>query len=431
MLCLERTAQTKSRRSSETFRDNTARTSLDVGRRGQGAKTCSGRRGVAVLHSRTDARGGSRLRQGGHGSRHVETLFFMELDGNGKVTPHVQRVEEHVKRRLRELSNPRGDFVCQLLEDVRRLKYDPAEAGEEENEEEVLAKSLTVMGYLVDKVSPCHTATASKTGTGESQRRRSGSWHPSTYSHGFLTVKVTAQEGGRKYLVEPRFRDHFVIQGPTARYSEVLNILPEEYVGPVDRFMDLVKVLCREMADAFASTGRPLPPWRTCEKVASKWEELSSCEDSCSAAASPMEGSSESPDCGSLDFKRLSLEEVESDHRDRRGRETSVLSEALRYRVAHPQSRGAGRAEKVLGSSICWPRRGFANHRTDVIDGSEDITGAYCRFGEAQPVQGIENIDPQVSRGARVSVMAQYEKGWFGLLTKMPPGVRNLGAVVH
>ena len=100
----------------------------------------------------------------------------------------------------------------QLLEDVRRLKYDPLEAGEEENEEEVLAKSLTVMGYLVDKVSPCHTATASKTGTGESQRRRSGSWHPSAYSHGFLTVKVTAQEGGRKYLVEPRFRDHFVIQ---------------------------------------------------------------------------------------------------------------------------------------------------------------------------------------------------------------------------
>jgi len=352
------------------------------------------------------------------------------MEGNAKPRKPLVRVEEHVKQRLRELSNPRGDFVCRLLEDVRRLKVDPVDAGEEENEEEVLAKSLSGMGYLVDMVSPCHSGAAPKNGACDNQRRRGASWHPSAYSHGFLTVKVAAQEGGRKYLVEPRFRDQFVIQGPTARYSEVLNILPEEYVGPVDRFMDLVKVVCREMADAFASTGRPLPPWRTSERVKSKWDELSSSEGSCALSDRPVAGADANSDCGSLDFQRLSEEEVMLQHQHRQRRETSVLSDALRYRVVHPHAKGAPRPEKVLGSTWYRIRGPAANRRGDGYGAPEDGSGAFCCVGDAQSRHGIENIDRQVGRGSCISVMSRYEQGWFGL-TKMPPGVTNLGAFVH
>ncbi|GBF95594.1 hypothetical protein Rsub_08575 [Raphidocelis subcapitata] len=79
-------------------------------------------------------------------------------------------------------------------------------------------------------------------------------------------------------VVEPHFREQFVIAHPTPAYEELLQAVPHCFVGTVARLEAAVSLLCEEMAAAFKTQGLPVPPWRSKRAMLSKWapQQLSS-----------------------------------------------------------------------------------------------------------------------------------------------------------
>lgn len=67
------------------------------------------------------------------------------------------------------------------------------------------------------------------------------------------------------------FRDHFTIPHRSARYQEVLPLVPQVVVVQPSSLEPLVGAICRELQRAFASAGQDLPPWRQPRSVLSKW----------------------------------------------------------------------------------------------------------------------------------------------------------------
>lgn len=262
----------------------------------------------------------------------TETIFDLEVESEEIRTRDA--VEDGVKDTLRELSSPPGMFGSKLLEDVRRLRSDIGES--DTAEEEGLAKSLASMGYLVDVMAP--PASSCSKALNQNRGRLSAS-HVSFANNNFLAVKPTTHDGQTEYLVEPHFRDQFVIQSPTERYSEVLHMLPEEYVGPVDRLMDLIAIVCKEMADAFATTGRLLPPWRSCERVQSKWKEASADGQFYSKSNITNPVVARKREQIGLEFKALTTAEVRQYAR-RVSLEKSTLSASLKNDSTSPSDAG-------------------------------------------------------------------------------------------
>ena len=79
--------------------------------------------------------------------------------------------------------------------------------------------------------------------------------------------------GPKQVVVEPRFKDQFVIANPTRTYETLLELVPETFVGVATDLMAALDILCKEMRTAFQETGRPLPPWRRKKSLASKWHQ--------------------------------------------------------------------------------------------------------------------------------------------------------------
>lgn len=72
-------------------------------------------------------------------------------------------------------------------------------------------------------------------------------------------------------IVEPRFRDQFFIAKPTRGYGELLQSVPECFVGTAAALEAAVGVICGEMEAAFKQQGLPVPPWRRRQATMSKW----------------------------------------------------------------------------------------------------------------------------------------------------------------
>ncbi|RMZ57591.1 hypothetical protein APUTEX25_001791 [Auxenochlorella protothecoides] len=83
-----------------------------------------------------------------------------------------------------------------------------------------------------------------------------------------------ARVRGALLVVDPRFRDQFSLGHPPPAYSALLDSMPAEFVGPPERLQALVRLLCSEIAGAFAVQGQPLPPWRTLRSMLGKWFDL-------------------------------------------------------------------------------------------------------------------------------------------------------------
>ena len=104
---------------------------------------------------------------------------------------------------------------------------------------------------------------------------------------------VCLQGADELILVEPNFREHFVINQSTPAYDEVIRAVPVEFVGPVARLQSLVNTLAAELHEAFASQGLERPPWRKASALLSKWvpapsksrdREPRSCHTSCAGS---------------------------------------------------------------------------------------------------------------------------------------------------
>lgn len=72
-------------------------------------------------------------------------------------------------------------------------------------------------------------------------------------------------------VIDPRFKEQFVIGHPTAAYEKMLTAVPIEFVGTRLRLDALVRAVGHEIAVAYNSQGLPLPPWRKEQALLSRW----------------------------------------------------------------------------------------------------------------------------------------------------------------
>jgi uncharacterized protein (TIGR01615 family) len=72
-------------------------------------------------------------------------------------------------------------------------------------------------------------------------------------------------------IVDPLFRDQFVMPHPTERLQEALDAVPRVLCLAEARLFHLVDLLCTETAAAFKAARLSLPPWRHTPAVMDKW----------------------------------------------------------------------------------------------------------------------------------------------------------------
>jgi uncharacterized protein (TIGR01615 family) len=95
--------------------------------------------------------------------------------------------------------------------------------------------------------------------------------------HSFLILSPSAHSSSSRgryaeeVIIDPTFRDNFVIAHPSARYSAVLDALPLVFIGTLSKVQPLVEALCSEMALAFKAAGIVMPPWRSLRSMMTKW----------------------------------------------------------------------------------------------------------------------------------------------------------------
>jgi uncharacterized protein (TIGR01615 family) len=75
-----------------------------------------------------------------------------------------------------------------------------------------------------------------------------------------------------RHIIDPYFKEQFIIAAPSSRYQRLLDALPEAFVGPEPFLLALVDLLCREMAASFKQQGSVMPPWRQPASILSKWQ---------------------------------------------------------------------------------------------------------------------------------------------------------------
>jgi len=77
--------------------------------------------------------------------------------------------------------------------------------------------------------------------------------------------------GAPDVIVDPAFREQFLLPLADAAYDAVLDAVPEVFVGTTATLTAVVAALCKKVASVFAAHGVPLPPWRHEDAVLSKW----------------------------------------------------------------------------------------------------------------------------------------------------------------
>lgn len=95
---------------------------------------------------------------------------------------------------------------------------------------------------------------------------------PSAYGvRSSLRPNTSAAAAEEEVIIDPTFRDNFVIAHPSPRYSAALEALPPVFIGTLSTVQPLVELLCAEMALAFKEAGIVMPPWRSLRSMMTKW----------------------------------------------------------------------------------------------------------------------------------------------------------------
>lgn len=89
--------------------------------------------------------------------------------------------------------------------------------------------------------------------------------------HQFLLVDGDPKFPEQLYVVDPNFRDQFVIARTTYHYEKVMDCVPQTFVGRGKKLLPTVQLLCSEMSVAFAQQQLEMPPWRKRKSMMSKW----------------------------------------------------------------------------------------------------------------------------------------------------------------
>lgn len=91
--------------------------------------------------------------------------------------------------------------------------------------------------------------------------------------HTFIILKDDNPDG-QSVIIDPNFRDQFVISRPTEKYEKILSFLPRIFIGGWALLFNQVLVITREMTESFKQNKISLPPWRRQNSILSKWRNV-------------------------------------------------------------------------------------------------------------------------------------------------------------
>uniref|UniRef100_A0A5B6YM71 Uncharacterized protein n=1 Tax=Davidia involucrata TaxID=16924 RepID=A0A5B6YM71_DAVIN len=98
--------------------------------------------------------------------------------------------------------------------------------------------------------------------------------------HTFLDVvdksSTTAKKGEVRVIIELNFRAEFEMARASEEYKQLINRLPEVFVGKVERLHTLIKILCSAAKKCMKEKKMHMGPWRKHGYMQAKW--LSTCE---------------------------------------------------------------------------------------------------------------------------------------------------------
>lgn len=72
-------------------------------------------------------------------------------------------------------------------------------------------------------------------------------------------------------IIDVGFRESFELARPTQAYRELLEELPDVFLGPPECLQQIVGIMCEQAVKAFSASGLPLPPWRSKQTLLTKW----------------------------------------------------------------------------------------------------------------------------------------------------------------
>jgi len=175
--------------------------------------------------------------------------------------------------RVRYLARPVASFEVDLLQDVQALCGSLLDV-HGSVPLSVLASDLALMGYncsIQYVESPGLAETSNYGPEGEDTRCLE------LLRHEFLICNGRLDGSSDHHcLIDPQFRDQFLLGKYNEEYEQLLKIVPQEFVGSPLRLQALASVICAEMANVYLSLGISLPPWRKPHAVLGKWFDTSS-----------------------------------------------------------------------------------------------------------------------------------------------------------
>lgn len=143
-----------------------------------------------------------------------------------------------------------------------------------------LVDSFNRIGYSSAHIVSSAAAAATKKGSFNSLR------------HEYISINLDNQE----FIVDPSFKDHFVVQNPTTRYAAILNLVPDTVVvAPRRQLLRAVALLATELQRCFEARKVPLPPWRRLSSLMSKWVAASQVVVTTHRAVAAMAALSDAP----------------------------------------------------------------------------------------------------------------------------------------
>lgn len=89
-----------------------------------------------------------------------------------------------------------------------------------------------------------------------------------TWSHSYVVVH---RGSGEEIIVEPNFAAQFQVARPTQKFKKIVDMIPLEFVGSMDRLLQVADFLATKALESLRASGLNVPPWRERDGMLSKW----------------------------------------------------------------------------------------------------------------------------------------------------------------
>lgn len=91
------------------------------------------------------------------------------------------------------------------------------------------------------------------------------------YTYMEVVKNASSKQGEMKVIIELNFRGEFEMARANEGYNRLVEILPEVYVGKIERFRNLIKILCCASKKCMKENKMHMAPWRKHEYMQAKY----------------------------------------------------------------------------------------------------------------------------------------------------------------